>query len=143
MGLKTCLAGLVLVSDLSVTCFLAAGEMINLMRLAGEYRTLTEMVEDCKRVGGRPGISRLRLLRIQDIVKGSKIKLTYNNQWKKCKLLGDAPNLATFDLDGQSTNVKDYFETTFGIRLKYPDLPTINIGSKTRPLLIPSELGKI
>ena len=39
VGLKSCLAGLVLVCDLSVTCFLASGEMIEVMRKAGTQRS--------------------------------------------------------------------------------------------------------
>ena len=38
VGIKTCLAGLVFVSDMNVSCFLAAGEMINLMWQAGGFR---------------------------------------------------------------------------------------------------------
>ena len=37
-GLKTCLAGLVFVSDMAVSCFLNGGEMINVMWHTGGYR---------------------------------------------------------------------------------------------------------
>jgi eukaryotic translation initiation factor 2C len=40
-------------------------------------------------------------------------------------------------------NVESYFEEVFKIKIRYPDLPTINIGSKQRPLLIPAELVQV
>jgi hypothetical protein len=51
-AMKTCLAGLVLVCDMVVSAFLAGGEMIELMRVTGEFRNVDEMMQACNREGG-------------------------------------------------------------------------------------------
>jgi hypothetical protein len=66
-GLKSCLAGLVLVCDMIVSAFMTGGEMIELMKLTGGYRTVEEMVKDCEKPGGMPA-SRLR--NIEEGLKG-------------------------------------------------------------------------
>jgi len=138
VGIKSCLAGLVLVCDLSVTCFLAAGEMINLMWQAGGFRNFTDFYQEAR---GR-GISRKSILDIQDALKGAKIKTTHNGHWRKAKLLGAAANSndSRFDFNGSFITVQEYFLNEFKVTLRYPELPCVNTGTKQRPLLTPPEL---
>ena len=140
VGLKTCLAGLVLVSDLNVTCFLASGEMINLMWQAGGFRDFQDFHRACQ-----GGLNYRAENEISSIVKGCKIKLSHSGHWKKCKMIGPPANHrnSEFEFNGKFMNVESYFEEVFKIKIRYPDLPTINIGSKQRPLLIPAELVQV
>lgn len=140
VGLKTCLAGLVLVSDLNVTCFLACGEMINLMWQAGGFRDFQDFHRACQN-----GLNHRAENEISAIIKGCKIKLTHSGHWKKCKMVGPPANhrLSEFEFNGKMMDVGTYFEEVFGIKIRYPDLPTVNIGSKQRPLLIPAELVQV
>ena len=140
VGLKTCLAGLVLVSDLNVTCFLACGEMINLMWQAGGFRDFQGFLRACQ-----DGLNYRTENDISAVIKGCKIKLSHSGHWKKCKLLGPPANSrrSEFEFNGKLMDVETYFAEVFNIKIRYPDLPTINIGSKQRPLLIPAELVQV
>ena len=78
------------------------------------------------------------------------------NHWRKARSLGPAANHpdTKFDCEGKKVTVAEYFTLMCKDpkkgpiyravlkegRLKYPDLPTINVGSKDKPVLIPPEL---
>lgn len=144
VSLKPCLAGLVLVSDMTVTCFLNGGEMVNLMFQQAGYRTLQEFVAACRAPQGlRRNISDA----ITEGIKNCKIKLTHIGHWRKAKSLGPASNSpdSMFDHNGTRVTVDKYFQTVYrdklpGGKLRYPELPTINIGSASKPMLVPPEV---
>ena len=48
-GLKSCLAGLTLVSDMTVTCFLVGGPIINVMYAAAGYKSANDFLQDTQR----------------------------------------------------------------------------------------------
>lgn len=155
-GLKVCLAGLCLVSDMSVSCFLAGGDMIEVMSQAGGYRNVEEFLAECS---GRGGLQPRRLAQMQTSLKNSKVKLIHLGHSKKMKSFGPPANHpdSAFMLKDPSgkekkCTVADYFatmaKTTYAKflpqgKLKYPFCPTVNIGSATKPILVPAELVKV
>jgi len=152
-GLKCCMAGLVLVCDMSVSCFLNGGEMVNLMWQTAGFRSKQDLVLACNRAGG---LNPQELARITDAVKNAKVSLRHLGHWRKCKMLGPASNspASTFDCNGKKMTVSAYFEMMCkdvakganyrrvmpSGKLGYPSLPTINVGSATKPILVPAEL---
>ena len=151
-GLKTCLAGLVLVCDMSVTSFLAGGEMVQLMAQVGGFRDVNHLVSESSRQGG---LANKFIDDLNKAFKNCKCKVTHLGHWKKVKMMGPPANSSesAFDLDGKRINVADYFvkmakekqEYTNALkggggRLKYPSLPTVNVGTKDKPVLVPAEL---
>jgi hypothetical protein len=149
-SLKPCLAGLVLITDMSVNCFLASGQMPDLLYQAGNFRSFNDFLTECKR-GSLPGqvVSRLN-----QAVKNARIRLTHLNHWRKAKSVGPAANheSSSFLYEGKKITVAKYYEIKakedpqYGKalhptgKLKYPELPTINLGSAAKPVLIPPEL---
>eukprot|EP01035_Chromulina_nebulosa_P016898 gene16898-22387_t len=149
-GLKCCLAGLVLVNDMTASCFLSGGEMIDVMIAAGGFRNFQEFLSECK-----GGLKSHIKQRIDGIIKNSKVSLKYLGQWRKCKSIGAASNSkeSQFNFEGKNINVEQYFafmcqgsksamyrKVLKDGKLKYPELPCINIGSNAKPTLIPAEL---
>jgi len=141
VSFKPCLAGLVLVSDMTVTCFLNGGEMVNLMFQQAGYRTLPEFVAAC-----RQGLRRNVIDAITEGIKNCKVKLTHIGHWRKAKCLGPASNSpdSSFVHNGTKMTVEKYFQLVYkdkltGGKLRFPDLPTINIGSVAKPVLLPAE----
>lgn len=149
-SLKCCLAGLVFVADISVNVFLRSDPMIEVMRHAAEASRFIDFYNDCCHPQGIHPRARDAILLA---IKGIKAKLTYLNHSKKVIGLGppvDSPQSA-FDMDGRSVTVAQYFEimardrtkpqygqaSTSG-RLQYPKLPTINLGSNSKPILVPA-----
>ena len=150
-GLKVCKAGLVLVSDLSVSCVLQGGPMLELMASSGGFRDIRDMLDACRRGQGLHG----RIVdQINGIVKGCKCRLLHLGHTKKVKGLGPPAGSreTEFVHEGVKKTVAEYFEFmarnhpayTRAVgpdgRLLYPDVPTINIGSKNRPVLVPPDL---
>lgn len=77
-------------------------------------------------------------------VKGLRVK-THLGFRKTIRNAGtDTPQYATFTPDdGVKISVADYFQKKWNIRLRYPDLPVVDIGSGKRQNLIPPELCEI
>ena len=73
-GLKTCLAGLVLVCDMSVSCFLSGGPMVNVLWHAGEYRSFDEMASEAR---SPKGIAKWRLDKMTEAIKNAKITVIH------------------------------------------------------------------
>ena len=137
------MAGLVLVCDMSVSCFLTGGSLITVMANAGGYRTVDEMIREAE----RDGIPRQILAKINDVIKQAKVKSRHLGQSKKIKTLGPVANSSesAFDVEGKRMTVAEYFEHMAVSKrnykpLKFPFLPTINVGSNSKPNLIPVEL---
>lgn len=149
-GLKTCMAGLVLVSDMSVSCFLAGGPMLDVMWHCMGFRSLAEMVEESK---GK-GFNRARMDKISEMLKGAKVRVTHLGHFRKFKSMGPAagsPESNFLYLDKKIT-VADYFVIVAKVagsiykkalptgKLKYPSLPCVNVGSESKPIYVPPEL---
>lgn len=155
LGLRSIRSGLALVSDMVVNVFLSGGEMITVMCFASGCRNLEEFLSDCKR-GLHPSV----LARIENAIGSCKCVLKYlDRQLRKAKFLGPAANspASKFESEGKTMTVADYFTMMCADKvkgkayktalpngkLKYPEIPTINIGSIAKPILIPPELMMI
>ena len=112
-----------LVVDMSVNCFLASGDMPELMYKASGYRDFDEFYRDCNR-GLRPdtiGRWDLRFCRcfplslflilctakISKVVKNAKVKTKHTRFWGQVKDVGpraDDTNSA-FDVEGEPLQV--------------------------------------
>eukprot|EP01042_Synura_sphagnicola_P000316 gene316-329_t len=146
-ALKSCLAGLVLVCDMSVTSFLQGGDLVDLMVLTTRSRDLTHFLHDASRAGG---LHEREINDLNKVFKNVKCKVTHLGHRKKIKSLGPAANnqASVFVQDGKRVTVADYFAEKYGAtalrgsggRLRYPYLPTVNFGSKEKPILVPAEL---
>lgn len=148
LSLRSCLAGLVLVSDLAATCFLIGGPAVNVFAAIEGY----DSQEWIRRVSRDP-LSDRSLKKIERALTGVKIMVTHLKTKHKVKKIGPPANhpepfqTEKFGL----VTVEQYFECMAqesplyrdalrGGKLRYPWLPTINIGSKTRPAYVPLEL---
>ena len=151
-GLKACLAGLVLVSDMAVACFLSGGPGVNVVWQAAGARDF----QDFERELRRNPMSRRQVADVERVLKGAKIRTTHLKDFKKFKGLGPAANSpeSSFMYNDKTMTVQEYFEMmaesnpvyrdamSHG-RLRYPHLPTVNIGSKKRQMLVPLELIEV
>lgn len=151
-GLKSCMAGLVLVSDMAVTGFLASGQMINVMYQIGGYNSFQAFLEDCS---SRQGLSKRTIEILIDGLKNCKVKLIHLGHFKKVRMIGPPANSpeSSFEYEGRRVTVAEYYAeqaktkegyrdvmSASGYRLKYPQLPTINVGTVKKPVLVPAEL---
>ncbi len=149
LGLKACLGGLFVNCDMSVSCFLAGGSMIDLMGLAGGFRSPEDFIKECN---GR-GLSPQVMDKINTAVKNCKVKLTHLGRMAKVKCLGPCSNnnKSLFDCNGTMITVAKYYSDMSKKKdkskayktLKYPALPTVNIGSTKRPVWVPVELVEV
>ena len=152
-SLKCCLAGAVLVADMSVNVFVTGGPMIEVLMKAGGFRTVPDFEQACNR-----GLSPHVIREIESAIKHLKIKLIHIGHSKKAHKLGPAADslASKFEYENESKvkkqiTVAQYFEEmaktkpeyrsklTNG-KLRYPKLPTINVGTEKRPVLVPAEL---
>lgn len=152
-GLKTCMAGLVLVSDMSVSCFLNGGPLTEVMATCAGYRSVAEMYQDA----AGQGIPRPRLIKLETALKGAKVKLTHLGHFRKIKSFGPPASspASNFNFNGKVMTVAQYFVISSSVagsvykralpqgKLKYPALPCINLGSSTKPIYVPAELVDI
>lgn len=147
-SLKSCMAGPVLVVDMSINVFLTGGPLSEVALKIVNYRRIEDLVDACRR-----GLSRGMIKDIEQALKNSKIKLMHIGHSKKIIGLGpaaDSPD-SSFEHNGANVTVAKYFEAMCRTdprykrqlpqgKLRYPSLPTVNVGSRTRPVLIPMEL---
>lgn len=143
---KVCMAGLVLVLDMTTSCFLSGGPIINIMMYITRRRDINDFVSMCN-AGPLPrDVEKL----INDVLKNAKIVVRHLGQGKKFKSLGPSASYS-FESNGKRTTVNDYFTDMAKSnpkvkaclpqgRLKYPMLPCINTSSPAKPVLFPAEL---
>lgn len=151
-SLKICKAGLVLVADISYTAFLAGGDLISFFaRMAGCRGGGKDWLRDVERSGK---VNDSLMTAVLNELKGCRFTVTHINRTKKIRAFGPAANdpesgFSEGDEDeGNKITVADYFakkaaEGNEKYRLQYPYLPTVDCGSKKRPMLIPMELCHI
>jgi hypothetical protein len=150
VGLKTCLAGLVLVSDMSVSVFLNGGPILNVIADMCGYQNHMDFVDDVCPRGVRPE----HISMINNTLKNTKIKLLHLGHTKKFKSLGPPSNHKDSSFvtdDDRRITVADYYQDMArrspaynthlkNGKLRFPGLPTVNVGSANKPVLIPMEL---
>ena len=148
-SIRSCLAGLVLCADMSVSCFLTGGNLINVMWSCALYNNADAMLKDAK----ERGLSKRSIELINDAIKNLLCRLIHLGHTRKIKCLGPPANSkeSTFDCDGVKMTVADYYTNMMKTKsyfggsksLKFPFLPTVNVGSNSKPVLIPAELIEI
>ena len=108
-GLKSCAAGLVMVSDMSVVCFLESGELLQILASCLGFRSIQNLMD-----AARQGLSRDMLSHMESTIKGMKCKLKHLRHAKKVKGLGPMPTHkdSEFDVNGTKMTVAKYYETT-------------------------------
>lgn len=127
--------------------------MISIMAQISGYRSVDEFLYDCR---SAKGLRSETIKTINAVVKSAKIKLTHIGHNRKARSLGPSSNHpdSAFEFEGKLTTVAEYFELMCADRkngesyrkalpsgkLKFPEVPTINVGSDKKPILIPSEL---
>ena len=149
-SLKSCMAGLVLVSDMTVSAFCMGGELVNLMCAAGDYPNVDQMIRDSQHFPDR-GLPHQRLAKIEDALKNMNVKLVHLNHRKKIKGFGPPANVYRFCPQDHDMTIQQYYEEKAASnpayrqymptgRLKYPSLPTVKVGgTKKEPALVPAE----
>lgn len=81
--MSTGMSGLSLVVDMSVNCFLASGQLPELMFRAAGYRSFNDFYNDCQK-GLRPEV----ISKINKVIKNCKIKLIHIGHMVKARELG-------------------------------------------------------
>ncbi|CAE7501159.1 AGO12, partial [Symbiodinium microadriaticum] len=151
-GLKACLAGLVFVSDMAVTCFLLGGPAINVVWQAAGCHDFHDFERELR----HNPLRREQIEAVNRVLNKVKIRTTHLKCFKKFKGLGPPANSpeSCFPHNGVDITVADYFEQmaqsnpTYADalsrgRLRYPNFPTVNVGSRNRQVLVPLELIEI
>jgi eukaryotic translation initiation factor 2C len=148
VGLRQSMCGLTLELDLSVSCFLASGDMIALMAASANYSTREHFIQAAKLNQLLPAALKL----INEIIKNCKVRLTHLNQYKRVRGVGPIASAKSSEFDfaaaGKNVrrlNVDSYFKEMSAkdgrySRLQYPFLPTIDVGTSKRPIWVPAEL---
>lgn len=151
-AMKCCLAGLTVVVDMSVNSFLASGPILTVMQGAANYQHAASFQQDAAR-----GFPPKLLAVIEKAIKNAKVRLVHLGHTKKVVGLGPAADseASKFDMEEggrkKRVTVAEYFEIMArqkanyrnalqNGRLRYPKMPTLNVGSKTKPVLVPAEL---
>lgn len=155
-SIRSCLAGLVLCADMTVSCFLYGGSLIDVMWCAANYRNADAFLKDVR----EKGINKRSIGLIEDAIKGLMCRIIHLKHTKKIKCLGPPSNseASSFLMGDKNVTVAEYFSLSCrdpvrgaaycailgpSKALKFPFLPTINVGSKSKPVLIPAELVEI
>jgi eukaryotic translation initiation factor 2C len=155
-SLKCCISGLLLVSDVSVSCFLKGGRLIDLMAAIGGFRTIEDLYRETSS-SQRQGLPSQIIHAIDDTLRSCRLKVLHLGHSKKLKGFGPAANHpdSAFTLDtGESITVATYFQQMAQSNLMYqkylprgelayPRLPCIEVGSKKKAIRIPPELLEV
>jgi hypothetical protein len=149
IGFRTCLAGLVLVSDMCSSVFLNGGPIMNVVAEMCGSNNVNTWAATLGNGVLRPG----EISRINTTLKNTKLKLIHLGYPKKFKSLGPPSNHqdSCFEKDDRRITVAEYFQEMCRTsplyrqhlrngKLQFPGLPTINVGSVKKPVLIPMEL---
>jgi hypothetical protein len=115
---------------------------------AGNFRDEQHFLTECKN-----GLNPRVVKQMEEVIKGCKIALKYITYARKAKGLGAPANSekSAFMYEGKSVTVSQYFEMMArrdpmyanampGGKLRYPYLPCVNMGSVSKPVLVPCEL---
>ena len=135
---RTCISGLTLVKDVSVACFLKGGRLLDFVAVFMRCRESDlhhEMHPNNPRVA-----------ELLSLLKNSMVRLTHITPNMRKKLKGfshsandPASNFAV-NADDVPITVAEYFQMRYKKPLKYSRLPTVNLGNRNRPVLLPMEV---
>lgn len=153
-GLRPCVSGLSMVVEVSVSCFLKGGSLLEIMALIGNFRSVDSMIRE----GCCSNFSHPFVRKVLGLLKNTKIKTKHLGQTKKLKEFSYAADdrASCFELDregssSQSLTVAAYYKQKVATDprysahlprhgLRYPSAVTVNIGSKKKAVLVPIEL---
>lgn len=153
-SLKCCMSGLCLMSEISVSCFLKGGNLLNLMAAIGNFRNIEDMARACD---PRHGLPRQFVNKLEELLKNCRIKTIHLGHTKKLKGFGppaNHPDCAFKQDDDTSITVADYYEQQCRVnpvyaahlpqgKLRYPMLSLVQVGSKKKAIYIPAELVNV
>lgn len=154
-SLKVCLSGLLLVADVSVSCFLNGGRLVDMISAISSYRSADELYNHV--TNDASGLPTILLQKALDVLKGCKLRMIHIGHTKKLKEFGFAAchRDSAFESDnGEFITVAEYFTRCATDRpeykpfltpqgLRYPRFPTVQVGSRKRSVLVPIELMDI
>ena len=121
--------------------------MIQVMCHTGGYRNVDDMIREAS---SPSGMNRKALKDINDAIKNAKVKVSHLGHYKKAHCLGPPANSreSCFLNENKNITVVDYFNEKYknklpSGKLKYPMLPVIDVGTKSKPNYVPAELVDI
>jgi hypothetical protein len=134
LGWKVTRAGLALTRDFTLGVFLKGGSLLEVMAA----------IANC----AVPQLTQRRIddhlrRRMEDYFKNAKIRTTHTGYSKKFKEFRKPASEEKFQHEGREVTVAEYFQQRYKRRLQYPNAPTVNVGSKGKPVLIPAELVEV
>jgi eukaryotic translation initiation factor 2C len=145
---KQSLCGLNLELDMSVSCFLVGGPMLNAIATILRCRYITELLSNWQYGPHKHDVDA-----VNAVIKNCKVRLTHLHHTKKCRGLGPIANHPDSEFSpevgGPRMTVAQYFANMAAQKkpyyrvLMYPFLPTVDVGTSTKPILIPLELVDI
>lgn len=101
-SLKCCTSGLILTSEISVSCFLQGGRLIDFIAAIGNYSSPEDVARNCDE---RYGLSKQLMCRLDDLLKNCKIKTIHLGHTKKMKGFGKCCN----NVVNQRCNINEKF----------------------------------
>ncbi|KAJ1421365.1 hypothetical protein B484DRAFT_399504 [Ochromonadaceae sp. CCMP2298] len=136
-SLKTCISGLALVKDITVMPFLRGGGLLDLLVLALNLRNRGELERRFYSDGGLLRGSEDATSRcLEDLLLKARVSAKHLSLIKPIKGFGLAANTASFEYEGETLTVEQYYLKRYGISLEYPSLPTVDLG---KGMLFPLE----
>jgi hypothetical protein len=85
-SLKCCTSGLILTSEISVSCFLQGGLLVDFIAAIGEFRSPEDLARNCD---SRNGLPFQLMKRLDELLKNCKIKTLHLGHTKKMKGFGE------------------------------------------------------
>jgi eukaryotic translation initiation factor 2C len=137
MSLRPAFGRLLLNVDTSATAFIAGGDVIPILR---DFLGLGP--NDPFQMEGRARYA------VEAFLRSARVEATHRGESKrKYKVLGLSPQSAQ-DLvfereDGSKQSVADYFREKYGVTLRAPQLPCVQVGSPQRAIFLPMECLRI
>jgi hypothetical protein len=93
-ALKICMSGLCLMSEISVSCFLQGGRLIDVMAAVGNFHDINDMVRSCDPT---EGLSRQLIRKLEELLKNARIRTIHLGHTKKIKGFGEFSKLQIFE----------------------------------------------
>lgn len=138
VSLRPSYGRLLLNMDTSSSCFIATGDVINIIR---EFLGIPQQ-ENFDSLHPRERAS------VEHFLRSVRVEVTHRGELKrKYTVLGLSPNAAaqTFFVaqDGRKSSVEDYFSKKYNITLEYPRMPCLVVGSSQHNIFLPMEVCRI
>lgn len=133
---RACISGLAMVTDISAACFLKGGNLMDFVCMFLRCRE-SELAHQLNP-------SNVRAKELEALLKGCKIRLTHITKVRieqKFRSFGFAANdpESGFEVNDAVKTVEQYFYEAHGLRLRFPQVPTANLGTNKRKVLLPLE----